>query len=282
MGGESQGIYGFRLIAPQHRGELPDLSPQDGQTTDVKLEWRHASALVERNTVAEDRVSLAQRGRSSLEVRREPASITVELTEPATPETLIHPLLTPPIAILARWRGDLTLHAGSFFANDRAWAVVGAREAGKSTTLAMLAARGVPLLADDLLVLDEGVVRAGPTCIDLRPDVAERMQDARYLGVVAGRPRYRLSTPPGPARAKLGGLFLLEWGEAEKVEIEPVPTEEALKLFYKQEYVGLIGPGDPRKILDLLGTPTWRVRRPADWKRGDEALDRLLEVAAAG
>lgn len=279
MGPESRGAYGFRLV-PRHESELPDLSPLDGDATNVSLDWRRASVLVERNRVDADCVSVGTRGSSLLEVRREPPSIVLELPEETTPAALVHPVLTVPISILARWRGDLTLHAGAFYANGRAWGVVGEREAGKSTTLAMLAERGCPLLADDLLVLDGGVVRAGPACIDLRPDAAKRMADARYIGEIGGRDRYRLTAPPGPARAPLGGFFLLGWDEEAGVTVERVPTGEALRVVYAQEYIGLMGPGDPRKIVDLLGTPMWRVRRPPSWARGEETIEAILTVTA--
>jgi hypothetical protein len=280
MGNDGRGAYGFRLVPTPDQPQLPDLIEVDGDAVSVALECRQASGLVERNRVDEDVVSLGERGRSLLEVRREPASITLEFPEPTTPEALVHPLLTPPISILARWRGDLTLHAGSFFANGRAWAVLGAREAGKSTTLANLAERGYPLLADDLLVLDDGVVRAGPACIDLRPDVAERMPAARFLGEVGKRPRYRLTAPPGPPRAELGGFFQLGWSEEETVRVEAVPPAAALPVVYEQEYIGLLGAADPRKILDLLGVPMWRILRPRRWDVGEQALERMLEITA--
>ncbi len=279
MGGQTRGAYGFRLV-PTHEIELPDLSPLDSDAESVSLECRHATVLVDQNVVEPGQVSLGLRGTSLLECRSDPLSITLEFPEPTSPEALVHPLLTPPISILARWRGDLTLHAGSFYADGRAWGVVGTKEAGKSTTLAKLAERGLPLLADDLLVLDQGVARAGPSCIDLRPDVAKLMPDARPLGIVGDRPRFRLPTPPGPARAELGGFFLLGWSEDDSVRIERMPAGEALKIVYEQEYIGRIGPADPTKILDLLRTPMWRVSRPPDWSFTDEMLDRVLELTA--
>jgi hypothetical protein len=277
MGGKGRGAYGFRLV-PTHETELPDLSPLDGDAVSVALECRHASVLVERNRLDRECVSLGLRGTSLLEVRRDPPSITLEFPEPTTPEALVHPLLAPPISILARWRGDLTLHAGCFFADGRAWGVIGTKEAGKSTMLAKLAERGYPLLADDLLVLDAGIARAGPSCIDLRPDVAKRVPGARFLGKVGDRPRHRLATPPGPARAELGGFFLLDWSDDESVGVEPVPAGEALRIVYEQEYIGLIGAADPEKILDLLKIPMWRVERPPDWSFSEETIDRILEV----
>jgi hypothetical protein len=281
-GSKNRGAYGFRLVPPAYEQALPDLTPLEGDAVSVALEWRHAVGLADQWLIEPDRVMLRERGKSLLDVRRDPPSIALDFAETVTPEVVVHPVLTPPIAILARWRGDLTLHAGSFFANDRAWAVVGAREAGKSTTLARLAERGYPLLADDLLVLDEDVVRAGPACIDLRPDVAERMPEARPLGEVGNRPRYRLTAPPGPPRAKIGGFFLMDWSEDASFELELIPPTDALRVVYEQEYMGLMGPAEPGKILDLLGTPMWRVRRPRDWRVEDECINRILEVTEAG
>jgi hypothetical protein len=246
--------------------------------TDVTLDWRRASGLVDRELVSPERVLLGRRGAAVLDVRRDPPTITLDFPDPVAPEAIVHPLLTPPIAILARWRGDLTLHAGAFLADGRAWGVIGEREAGKSTTLARLAERGCPILADDLLVLDQTTVYAGPACIDLRPDVAELIPGTQFLGDIAGRPRHRLSAPAAPAKAELGGFFLLDWSEEETVAVEPLDAQETLRIIYGQEYIGLLGAADPKKILELLGMPAWRVRRPADWRISGEVLDRILEV----
>jgi hypothetical protein len=279
MVGERAGAYGFRLVTGAWHGPFPALLPADPAAPEVALEWRHAAVLVERERIGADRVTLARRRAALLDVSREPARITLEFPEAVSADAIVHPLITAPIAILARWRGSLTLHAGAFFANGLAWGVIGAREAGKSTTLARLAARGCPILADDLLVLDGATACAGPACIDLRPDVAERMPETRFLGEIAGRPRHRMAVPEGPAKAPLGGFFLLDWDE--RVEVEALDAAAGLKLLYEQEYIGLLGAAEPTKILELLGTPMWRVRRPADWDASEEALDRMLQLTGA-
>jgi hypothetical protein len=251
------------------------------EAPDVAVECRFATVLVERNRLDSECVAVGRKGESSLEVSRRPAAIVLELDEAASPDALVHPLLTAPISILARWRGDLTFHAGAFLAGGRAWAVMGGRESGKSTTLAALAERGHSLLGDDLLVLDEGEVRAGPACVDLRPDVARRVPGARYVGEVGGRHRHRLAARPGPARATLGGVFLMEWSEQRALEVERLSPTAALEALCAQEYIGLMGPVDPEKILDLLELPIWRVTRPADWALAEEVVDRILELANA-
>lgn len=281
MGPEDRGAYGFRLVPPALQARLPDLVPVDSGAPDVALDWRHAAPRVERAELTADRLVAGERGGNMLDVRADPPSITLEHPEPVTPEAVVHPLLTMPISVLARWRGDITLHAGGFVSEGSAWAVIGSREAGKSTTLTMLARRGHPLMADDLLVIDGDVVRAGPACVDLRPDVAERIPEARSLGEIGGRERFRLSTPVGPARAPLAGFFLLDWNDdGGDVELERLATNEALQVVYGHEYMGLLGPADPRKILELLGTPMWRLRRPRDWDRAGEVIDRIIAVTA--
>jgi hypothetical protein len=278
MSGQDRGAYGFRLVAPGLENGLPGLIPVPDDAPTVSLDWRRASARVGEETVEADRVVLARRRLNRMEVRRDPAEIILHLPEALDGEAIVHPLLTPPMAILARWRGDLTLHAGAFVSAGRAWGLVGEREAGKSTTLARLAERGCPIVADDLLVLQGTTAYAGPACIDLRPDVAERMPDTHFLGEVAGRPRHRMATPSAPPQVELGGFFVIGWSQDHEVRVEPLGAEEGLKAIYGHEYIGLLGPAEPERILDLLGTPMWRVSRPSDWAPADEAIERMLEI----
>jgi hypothetical protein len=274
-----RGAYGFRLVPPESHEDLPDLIPQGPEAPEVALEWRLASVLVERERVLDrERVSLGVRGGSGLEIRQKPASITFDLVEAPTPEALVHPLLTTPISVLARWRGDITLHAGAFW-SDGAWGVMGDREAGKSTMLATLAAHGRPIVADDLLVIDRGTVRSGPACVDLRPDMAERMGTARFMGNVADRPRFRLGTEPAPSTGPLKGFFVLGWHDRPAVELSPISAGERVQLLYRQEYIGLLGPADPQRVLDLVELPAWRLLRPRDWAATDEAVERMVSLA---
>jgi hypothetical protein len=214
-------------------------------------------------------------------VERNPAAIEIDSPEAPTPEALVHPLLTPAISILARWRGDLALHAGGFFHSGRGWALLGGKGSGKSTTLAQLAVRGAPVLGDDLLLVDaRRSVLAGPACVDLRMDVSDRFPDAERLGHVGDRERARLSTTPAPSAAGLSGIFLLDWSEAGSADAERLAPGDALRLLYQHEYLGLLGPSPPERILDLVELPVWRVTRPREWERSQRALDLIEEVAA--
>lgn len=220
----------------------------------------------------------ARRG-SGFCVQRRPTRIDIFTPSALPPAALVHPILTVPVSVLARWDGAVTLHAGAFEAHGGAWAVLGDREAGKSTALASMAARGCPILADDLLVLDGRRVRSGPCCVDLRPDVAHRFAGSHVVAEVGGRKRHRLRTRAGSPTAALRGFLELRWHDDPDVRIERMPTAELLRLLYAQEYIALLGPADPVKILDLLAVPAWRVTRRRDWSTTDALSKTLLALA---
>lgn len=214
-------------------------------------------------------------------VRRDPPSVEIVAPVTLSAEALVHPMLTAPFSMLARWRGDVTLHGGAFVHAGGAWAVVGERTAGKSSLLGMLATRGLPIAADDLLTIDDGWLRAGPTCVDLRPDVAERLPSSRDLGVVGTRPRFRLSATPAPSRSRLLGVIVLEWHEGPEPAFLAMAAAERLQTLYRQEAIALLGFAQPHKFMDLLGLPMWRFRRRRDWESTPAAVDRLLELTEA-
>jgi hypothetical protein len=273
------GAYGFRLIYPAWDGALNDLVDVGESAPAVTIEWRHACTSVDHDYADDERVSLGARGGSSFHVHREPPRIVFDIVARPEPDALVHPLGTAPLAALARWRGDVTLHAGAFATTAGAWMVAGKREAGKSTMLGMLAQRGQPIVADDMLAVLDGVAWAGPHCVDLRPDAAERLGPTRELGILGMRPRFRLSTTPAPAATPLRGLFLLDWGDDPRVTVEPLEISERIRWLYSLEYLGLMGAADPRKLLELAALPSWRIARPRDWMASEDAADAILATA---
>ena len=205
------GAYGFRLSYPAWDGALSDLVELDEQAPLVKLELRGACSVRTFDTAEKGRAGMGVRGGSAFHVTRDPLLIVFDLPDEPSPDALIHPISTVPLAILARWRGDVTLHGGAFAAGGAAWVVMGERNSGKSTMLAsVLPKHGHPVVADDLVVIDHHIW-AGPHCVDLREEAASRLQPARDLGDFGSRRRFRLSSPPAPARLPLGGFFLMDW-----------------------------------------------------------------------
>ena len=177
---------------------------------------------------------------------------------------LLHPYLAPAAALRWRWLGREVLHAGAFVSRAGAVLMLGDKEAGKSTTLAWLAeARSVPVLSDDLAVLREGRVLAGPRALDLRPTVAADSGDLAAVLAhgewVRHRQRLRVPLTPAPADVVVVGLVSLEWGPS--VEVVPVPFAERLaRIGAQRSYPGL--DGDPVALLDLAAVPMVCLRRP--------------------
>jgi hypothetical protein len=280
MAAERGGTYGFRLICPEADDALPDLVAVPSSAPEVRVFWRPAAMISDCERVEDGRVVLGSKRGAGFDAHRDPLSIEFWFPEPVETETIVHPLLTIPMSVLARWRGDVTLHAGAFAVKEGAWAVVGQRQAGKSTMLAILGERGCPLVADDLLALSDDQVWAGPNCVDLRPDIAARIDGARHIGTVGGRDRYRLSTAPSAWQLPLRGMLILAWSEDGSLSLEPVAPAERLRLLYGQEYIGLMGATDPRKVLALMDIPAWQLTRPRDWSANEAAVDQVLALVA--
>jgi hypothetical protein len=159
--------------------------------------------------------------------------------------------------------------------------VTGEPTAGKSSLLTGLASRDVPVLADDLAVIGGGVVRSGPTCIDLRPDAAATEPRARSIGWMNDRERFRVVVPPGPPEVPFGGLVTLAWGTTDSdPAVEELDPRQALVLLHEQNHAAPVGPPHPLAVLDVLGRPILRLSRPRDWARADAALDVLLTELA--
>jgi hypothetical protein len=274
----SSGAYGFRLVAAE---QLPDLTVVDRDAPLVHFRWVRGTAPEDAREVGPDTVRVSHRGAGSITVRREPPEAVFVLPQPVPVAAIVHPAGTLPLSVLAHWRGDVTLHGGAFVRAGGAWGVCGGRNAGKSTTLALLAARGIPIVADDLLVIQRGEALAGPRCVDLRGDAADRFPAARSLGVVGARVRYRLPTAAAPARTPVRGIIVLEWSADGGTEVTPLELEERLALLHQHQYSGLFRQPPGRGMVDLLALPMLRLRRPADWGRGDEAIDRVLAAADA-
>ena len=182
---------------------------------------------------------------------------------------LVHPVLARLTLQIALREGRDALHAGALLGSAGAWAVVGTKEAGKSTLLAACARAGIEVMTDDALFIDGDSCLAGPRCIDLRPAPASLI--AGTTPVRPATPRHRLTLAPVVGEAPLTGLLFLEWGEGPA--LEPLGPSASTDRLLQRRATDLL-PRDPHVLMDLAGLPAHLLRRPREW----EALDPTVEL----
>lgn len=277
--GEAAGCYGLALSGPSVdlAGQL--LGPPRPEWPHVDVEWVAPLAdPPELGHFSADEAVLPLLSGGHAVFERHPRRVRFHKPRPADGHELAHPCLSAVGLVFARWEGRIALHAGAVLFDGVAWGVLGAREAGKSTTLASLARAGHTILSDDLLVLEDGHAFRGPRSVDLRPEAAARMDDADRLVRVRQGERRRMVLPPAPATAPFGGFLVLGVGDA--VSVTPVPAAErlgALSEHLTLRQAGLPGAG----VLDLVGLPMWRVERSRAWTDLPVLLDRLRATCAS-
>jgi hypothetical protein len=182
-----------------------------------------------------------------------PWLIEVEPRPGIDPALIAFPLLGPVMALLLQMRGAFLLHGSALADAARAtpaFAFLGDKGAGKSTTAAAFLRAGYDLLTDDIIAIDglgENVARIAPafpqvkltlaasgaladTALGRRPDVPLVRDKHRFL-LHAGF----AETPRAP-----GYFFLLTRGPA--LAIRPLDPKERMKAFLRFSYGTRFGP----------------------------------------
>ena len=271
------GAYGFRLSGVDAAARL---------LTRAELEWPELTLVAvidDTEPPQHDRVSarsaeLVLRSGGWVGLDRATSHATYHLHHRPRAGDLLHPFLAPVAALAARWLGRESFHAGSVLIDGGAWAVLGDKEAGKSSTLAYLALGGHTVLSDDVVVLEGGSVFAGPRCIDLRAESAKRLGAGEPLGVVGMRERFRLELGPAPSAVPLRGFVTLDWGD--ELAIEPVRGSERLLALVPHRAL-LLETNAPADLLDFSSLPFLQFRRPRRWDSLKETTQRLVDALAA-
>lgn len=206
--------------------------------------------------------------------------IVIEPAAGADRGLLTLPLAGVVLAVLLHQRGFMVLHASAIAIDGEAVAFVAAKGQGKSTTAAMLCARGYQLLADDLVVLSfvepqTPRVLPGLAQIKLWPESAIIVgEDPESLPRLAPGQEKRLlplsegfATTPLP----LQSIYTLAIGDS--LELQPLQPREAMLQLITHTYVSRFGKQllrDHRAQLHLhqcteivRSVPLYRLKRPA-------------------
>jgi hypothetical protein len=272
---DSIGAYGIRLRGLEAAAEL--LVPVGGRAPAYVVESMVGRPPPGPEHVDGDHAELRLRSGGRVLIDRRGASARFEVPHPVRPDELVHPYLAPAAAVIGRWLGRESVHAGAFAVGDRALGVVGTREAGKSSTLAWLALAGTEVLCDDLLVIDGRSTFTGPRSIDLREDAAARLGAGEAIGVTGARERWRLRLGRAGDRHWLAGFVFLSWGD--RVRVRTLGVAERLERLAPQRGVRR-EPVRHDAVLDLAALPAWEISRPRRWESLPEVGRRLLELAS--
>jgi hypothetical protein len=264
-----RGAYGLRLE------QVDDASATLGAALPewpaLRIERRLGRLPDVAETVDDERARFRLRDGGAIEVARTAATATFTLPRPVGADELVHPLLAPAASAVAHWEGRESFHAGAFVLEGRAWGVIGGRGTGKSTTMAQLALGGVPVLSDDLLVVDRGNALAGPRCVDLREEAATALSVGDALGIVGSRARWRVQLDTVDLVVPLAGWVFLAWGD--RLERVPLPASARLRRLHAERALR-VPPRDPAALVELTALPGWELRRP----RGLHSLERSAEL----
>src|SRR5260370_41636294 len=205
-------------------------------------------------------------------------------------------LLGPVMGFVLLLRGIVCLHASAIATGDKAIAIVGPSEAGKSTTAAAFAKLGYSVLSDDVVTLDERngrfLVHPGYARIRLWPDSAEALYgsadvlprlaptwDKRYVDLTKDSFQFQKSPLP------LAAAYILEERALDCADfrIESLSTKEAL--------LSLIGNTYATNLMDrrmrgrefeilrrvIADVPIRRVFPPNDYESLPQLCNMIVE-----
>jgi hypothetical protein len=192
---------------------------------------------------------------------------------------LVHPHLAAVAVVEAHWNERESFHAGAFACAGGVWGVLGDKGAGKSSLLASLASSGVAVMCDDVLVVAEGMVLAGPRSVDLRTGAAQHLGHGVSLGPIGGRERWRMSLDPVPAELPLRGWIELRWGPT--VGVRAKRGSERLRALVPHRALR-VEPTRPEQLIDLASLPVLELHRPQQWGSHQQAIEALLGAVLGG
>jgi len=211
-------------------------------------------------------------------MRRDAREAHFRTETPLDADELVHPLLGYAALAFANWIGREAFHAGVFLSGGSAWALLGQRGSGKSSTLAWLARNGHAIVADDMLFLDGRTAFVGPRAIDLALATAQHLGLDEDLEAVRQGFRLRLSLDPLAPEHPFAGWVSLAWGD--QLEIDTVPAAARIPLLIEHGHQPR-GEANWESVLALAELPTFELRRPHGLESLASAGELLLATTAA-
>ncbi|MET0341618.1 MAG: hypothetical protein ABW252_11505 [Polyangiales bacterium] len=219
--------------------------------------------------------------------------IVIDPDSAADPAVVRHLLLGPVLAHLLWQRGVFTLHASVLRVGARTVGFVGVSGEGKSTTAAALAARGHPLVCDDVaaLVVDGERLRVLPAFPRIR------LYEDSMLSIGDTPSAHPQVHPHIDKRSKQVSRFFTEdvWLErlyvletADALAITPLaPTAALMEIlkhtYYAHQYAPLYGfpkhLAEATRVVERVAP--YRLTRPKDLARLSELIARIEAHAAA-
>jgi hypothetical protein len=228
--------------------------------------------------MGEQSARLTVRTGGSVLIDRAAARATFTLPAAPSASALVHPHLAAVAAVWAYWLNREAFHAGAFVAGGGVWGVLGDKGAGKSSTLALLARAGAPIVSDDVLVLDGGRALAGPRSIDLRADASRSLGIGESLGIVGDRERWRVPLDPIEPALPFRGWVALRWSRQPAIG----SLQGAQRLGALLQHSALrVRPRAPTALLNLAGLPFLELSRPRRWVEAERAIGLLLDELSA-
>jgi hypothetical protein len=272
---KAPGAYGFRLVGIDGAEPFLVSAPPAWPRLEIAVGAEEPGPQCDR--VGPDRAELQLASGGWVGIDRDPGRAVYHLARPLDDAALVHPYLAPVVLIASRWLGRESFHAGAFVAAGGVWALLGDKEAGKSTTLAWLAANGHAVVCDDALILDGVTAFAGPRSIDLREASARRLGIGEPLGTVGVRERWRVRLDAVAPELPFRGWVSLEW--ADEVAVEPLRGAARLPALIPHRGVR-IEPPRPAALVEYAALPHLVLRRPRGWASLGESAERLLDAIA--
>lgn len=271
------GVYGFRVTGVDGARELLVEVPPEWPALEVGFR-RVVETLPTTERIDDYEAHLRLLSGGSVHLDRSSGRVVFSLPTRPSDRELVHPYLAGSAAVAARWLGRESFHAGAFVLDGGAWALLGDKEAGKSSTLGWLARDGLPILTDDVLVLDGELAMSGPRSIDLREDPARELGTGTALGRVGIRDRWRVTLPAVAAAVPLRGWVVLSWGD--ETEVMSLRGGAKLRAIASHRTVNLM-PRDPGMLVALSALPCYELRRPRSWASMRDCVERLVATLRA-